>query len=242
MCYILRDVMKIITTKTISEQITEILKERIISSQLKPGTRIDIATLVEEFGTSRTPIRDALNRLIAKGLVEVSPRVGFYVKYLSVEEIEEICELRKLIEIHALTKAIIEDTDQKYLKTLLEKVKESGRQYTASQSRVLFDETDRELHVWIVKSSGNRYIEKTFNEIFDLVNLIRHTHQRVLPSVEEHINIIQSLLQKNLEEAVKALEYHLDQVKAWSIKAMGSGEEDHLRQEKTSRRFQGATG
>jgi DNA-binding GntR family transcriptional regulator len=84
----------------------EQIKEAILKIQFAPGTQLQIETLVAELGTSRTPIREALLRLEKDGLVRVVPRVGFFVKEFTYRDLEELYEVRELLESRAVKNAV----------------------------------------------------------------------------------------------------------------------------------------
>src|ERR1700733_15180455 len=77
------------------------LRERILMGHLMPGSEIRQELLARQFGTSRVPIREALSRLQAEGLITLRPRRGFAVTSLNQDEIIEIFELRMVVEEHA---------------------------------------------------------------------------------------------------------------------------------------------
>ena len=92
--------------KSLVDRLEEIISEKILGAELKLAQKINVVELKTEFGTSVTPIRDALNRLTQRGLVTISPRVGYYVKNLTIKDIEDVYNLRGILEIGALEKAI----------------------------------------------------------------------------------------------------------------------------------------
>ena len=80
------------------EQVAERLRNRIFAHELAPGTWIDEQSLAEEYGISRTPMREALKVLAAEGLVTLRPRRGCYVTELSEQDLDEIFSLMALLE------------------------------------------------------------------------------------------------------------------------------------------------
>ena len=82
------------------------LRESIISGALAPGVLLRQTELAEEFGTSRIPVREALNSLQAEGLVQIEPNRGAYVTTLSADELRELFDLRVLLEADALRRAV----------------------------------------------------------------------------------------------------------------------------------------
>jgi DNA-binding GntR family transcriptional regulator len=82
------------------------LRQSIISGALAPGMLLRQTELAEEFGTSRIPVREALNSLQAEGLVQIEPNRGAYVTTLSADELREIFDLRVMLETEALRRAV----------------------------------------------------------------------------------------------------------------------------------------
>lgn len=85
-------------TKTIRKRIYEHLREQLLNGEIAPPEHLIEAKIAKELGTSRTPVREALHSLELEGLIESIPRVGYVVKPISEEEVEEICEIRMAIE------------------------------------------------------------------------------------------------------------------------------------------------
>src|SRR5262245_37476772 len=79
----------------------ERLRAMILSGELQAGQALRQEEIARQLGVSRLPIREALNRLATEGLVELKPRRGFYVASLDVDEIEDIFDMRALLEAHA---------------------------------------------------------------------------------------------------------------------------------------------
>jgi len=210
--------MKVIN-KSLSEQIVDIIKEKIINLELKPGQKINLDRLAKEYQTSRMPVRDALNKLAEKKLVEANPRRGYFVVNLSEEQVVKICDLRKLLEMFALKTSIF-TIEKDEIENLLEETEKAHHIYTATRDRVSFDKTDKKLHWLIVSQCNNEYLDKMFAEIFDLVNVVRHLQHRIEDAFQEHLNLIEAMLKKDLNSSLDFLEYHLDKVKKSTRKAV----------------------
>jgi DNA-binding GntR family transcriptional regulator len=86
-------------------RVRDLLEEAILEGELKPGERLRAEALAQRFGTSRTPIREALLQLEAHGLVEVEPNRGAVVKTFDREDLRDLYEVRALIEPHAAARA-----------------------------------------------------------------------------------------------------------------------------------------
>src|SRR4051794_32659071 len=86
-------------------RVRDLLEEAILEGELKPGERLRAEALAQRFGTSRTPIREALLQLEAHGLVEVEPNRGAVVKTFDRDDLRDLYEVRALIEPHAAARA-----------------------------------------------------------------------------------------------------------------------------------------
>ncbi|HTU68813.1 MAG TPA: GntR family transcriptional regulator [Candidatus Baltobacteraceae bacterium] len=102
---------------TIEDRIAEGLRERILSGKLRPGERLRQAEIAEQFSASHIPVREALRRLNAEGLVSIESRRGAVVSQLSQRELEEIIRLRQLLEVELLTQAIPKMTDEDFARS-----------------------------------------------------------------------------------------------------------------------------
>jgi DNA-binding GntR family transcriptional regulator len=85
-------------SKTIRRRIYEYLREQLLNGEIPPRQHLTEAKIANEIGTSRTPVREAFHSLELEGLIESIPRVGYVVKSISEQEVEEICEIRMAIE------------------------------------------------------------------------------------------------------------------------------------------------
>ena len=83
---------------TLAEFLHKELRERILDGSLPGGSQLAQVDLAEQYGVSRTPIRETLARLDREGLVERRPRRGYIVATIEIAQIEEVCELRRFIE------------------------------------------------------------------------------------------------------------------------------------------------
>lgn len=92
--------------KTIREKAYEFLRERLLDGDILPDERLVESRIAAQIGTSRTPVREALHNLELEGLLKAIPRVGYVVRAMSEEDLEEICEIRAAIESLAAKRAV----------------------------------------------------------------------------------------------------------------------------------------
>ena len=207
--------------QTIVGKIYAELKEKTINQQIKLNQRISIKEIAEDFGISQTPIREALNRLIKDELVEYKLRRGYYVIRLSCKDLEEIYDLRKLIEVYALEQGMMRETIdkdlfQKYLQDSIEMQKEA----IEPKKPLKYCIADRELHLSIVKSSLNEKLYKIYMRMYPFVSISQQLDPLYERSLNEHILLIKAILAKNILEAKKILKTHINNCKCDGIESL----------------------
>jgi len=201
------------------EQIYDILRERITNLNMKPGARINIQELAEEFDVSPTPIKDALKKLSQKGLVTTKSGKGYYVVSLSPEKLNEIYDLRKMFESYAL-KAAIENIPAEKLYELRKEMEDLKQEMSEEEKDIKFYQKDQMLHLEIIRNSNNEMLEEFYRQIYNLVKISQHLYKTTEESLEEHMAIVKAMLEKNLGKARKALEAHIDHARDKAIRAL----------------------
>ena len=203
------------TSKTIRRRIYNFLREQLLSGEIQPHQHLIEAKIAQEIGTSRTPVREALHSLELEGLIESIPRVGYVVRPISEEEVEEICEIRGAIEGLAARWAM--EKDHKKL------VVELGKNISISEHKVAkgdlgtFVDMDAQFHEIISKFSGSRRLLELAQTLRR--HMLRYRIQsiysvdNVLRAIEGHKGILRAMEKRNFEEVNKAIRYHMEQVK-----------------------------
>jgi DNA-binding GntR family transcriptional regulator len=198
---------------SLAEQVYEVLRQRIIDLEIKPGEKINVRQLEEEFEVSQAPIRDALQRLASEGLVRIEPRVGYFAIRLSAKDVKDIYCMRKLFELYALRGAItkiprseLENLYQETTFLLQEELPEASL-----KERI--DRTDYKLHQeLIIGSSENRLFQAFTARIASLTAITMHLSKRPKEALKEHLTLIEALMRRDLAAAEAALKLHLDNV------------------------------
>lgn len=198
--------------ESLSAQISQEIRNRIINVEIAQGEQIDVNNLEKEFGVSRAPVREALQSLADEGLVEVKPRVGYFAVELTPKQVKDISEMRKLLENYALEKSLkkISTEELESLKEKSLKMKKNGQSDEAL--RVMFDETDERLHGILINEAENALLKDFAERIHNLIGLTRHLNQRIHAAIEEHIELLEAMINNDLQKAKKALNIHLDNV------------------------------
>jgi DNA-binding GntR family transcriptional regulator len=198
------------------EQAYDYLYNAIIKHQMRPGTSIIEQEVSNVLGISRTPIRESLNRLESEGLVRHIKGRGTFVTEVTLQDVEEILELREIMEIRALHNAWSRISDKE-----LEEQEQILMRLDVNSSEDQFYDSDRKLHELIVLYSGNQRLViflKTINtQIERLRQIALYSPGREEESRKEHLAIIRCLKQRNYHEAENQLRNHIQNVKINTI-------------------------
>jgi len=203
-------------------KVYDLLKEEILTGEIKLGQRLNIRKLSEELGISPTPVRDALLALSSDGLVRVIPRVGFFVTEIDEQYVNEVIESRIMVEAFCINKYFEEIKNSPEL--LL--IKEEIEKVNETKDREIFDDSDKRLHMMIVKSSLNKTIVDFYEKLWDRIDLIRHLNKRYLDSNEEHLVIIDNILTNKKEDSINSLLRHIENVRSETLKNLNIAKGD----------------
>ena len=184
--------------------ILDYLKGRILNFSLLPGVKISDEETAKVFGTSRSPVREALNRLVEQGLVEYRPNRGFTVKVFTRKEVADYYVLREALECLAVRLAT-QSMDREKIKSL----KDLLATYPAimkTQDIVRFNEFDERFHNLIALYSNNVALHRALQNLHGIIRVIRrYDHIRVgsfQDTFEEHQLILKHMVRKDIERAV----------------------------------------
>ncbi len=199
----------------LTEEIYQIIKEQILNHELAPGTKINIDKLSRELEVSNIPIREVLSRFSTEGLVKVVPFKGVFVTKMTIRDLDEIFELRTHLEVLALEKSILLIPDDE-----LNKLEEQFKSMNVKEIKKELNlesvmKMNEDIHGLILKYCGNEtlkrsvtgYIERIQRYISFIYEDIEESYYDL--EYQEHYNIIDKLINKNVDEAKEALRYHL---------------------------------
>lgn len=213
------------TKETLADTICRKIRRDIIAHELIPGQKINVKELAARYGTSETPVKLALNRLISEKIIENFPRHGMKVKSIDEEEAREIFELRLMMDLY-YTKEIIEAVHMnKLLRNALEKnVEEHFALINNAENEDSIDHyvenyrKDFEFHELYLKCTGNRKLVEMYHSInpFIYSNYIfrRQSGEKDLAGVEEHRKIVDAILERDEEKLRAALREHMEHAAA----------------------------
>jgi GntR family transcriptional regulator, rspAB operon transcriptional repressor len=204
-----------INKQTISDQIYEIIKKQIIENEISPGSKINVEEVQNKYKISKTPLKDALNKLEYEGLVTVKTRSGTYVSTPTKDEIVQVYDLRLAIEWMAIQLSTPHIPEEKLL-DLKKRVIEAEKQIFEGNYHPFFD-TDVEIHKIIFDYSGNKYIQRVKDMIDTHIHWFRILgatgKQRPYKSSIRHREILDAMLDRDVNLAAELLKTHIKEVK-----------------------------
>ena len=198
-------------TKGISQGVYDVLKSKILSCELVAGRRLDLAQISSQLGVSRTPVKDALQRLSVQDLVEIHPRRGTVVTNVTPQGVREIFEVREALERKAcdLISGNLKRETVEVLRDL------NRRMFEPSFRFVDHAVLDGEFHRLIIEAPGNRQLVRVYSELKAHILLARvHYHSTTwrnnsASTTAEHGNIIEALAEGRSEDANRWMQVHL---------------------------------
>lgn len=209
---------------SLNSQAYDIIKSKIINEELPSGTRLVASKIADEFGISRTPLRDAIRKLTEEGLVVCSENKGYYVFKPTLKDIEEIFEIRQMIDIAAATKLVKEilPVDEKARARLLDFRKSIENDVGSSK----FIKSDEDFHDLLVSLSGNKRLREMYaslrDQTFSFRQITAHDEKRIKRAVDCHRRIFMGIMELNLDMAIEAIIEHIDNSKHDAMKDFSS--------------------
>lgn len=198
--------------RSVPPQVYEVLREKILTLQLEPGESINERWLADWLGVSRTPIREAINRLSANGLIAIVPNVGTSVSLINVAKVKEFNLIRTSLEsmIVRLAAERFDDRAARVLHDLID------RQIATLAGPDLIENIviDTEFHRAIAEVSGLTATWTILQHVMDEILRVRHLSVR-LPRplrepIDEHLVILAALKTKDPDRCEGAMRAHLD--------------------------------
>ncbi len=194
------------------QAVAEQLRQRIFSRELSPGSWIDELKLAQDYGISRTPLREALKVLAAEGLVTMKVRRGAYVTEVSEQDLADVYHVLALLESDAAglvaRQASTEElAELEALHTELVAAAEQG-----SIGRARFFAINEQFHFRLLDIARNRWSRQLSADLRKVMKLNRHHSLlktgRIRDSLAEHQTLMQALLSRDADASVRAMQVH----------------------------------
>ena len=200
----------------LAEQVYATLKAQIHDFQLVAGDRFSEADLGNRLGVSRTPVREALFRLRNEGFLDVEPKLGWFVKPIDFGKLEQLYDLRIVLELASVLRLCTRTEDPPELDALKDiwLVPVAERLTDARQVGA----NDEQFHATLVRAAGNDEMARVHWDVTERIRIIRRLDftrpDRIEATYTEHAKILRAVIQRKADQAQLLLKTHIDQSKA----------------------------
>ncbi len=204
----------VVESGTLADQAYGQLKRMIFDFALMPGERCSESELAQRLAISRTPLRQALQRLEREGFVQVMSKIGWQVAPLDFDVFDELYDLRVLIECHAASRlASVQPSEALLALAAVWQVPEATR----LSDGAAVGQLDEAFHSQLVQACGNREMARVHRQITDRIRIIRRLDftksARVAATYDEHSQILRAIGRCRGDEAQRLLRAHIEQSK-----------------------------
>jgi DNA-binding GntR family transcriptional regulator len=202
------------------------IQQLLLSGKLEAGNSLSEQLLARDLGSSRTPVREAMNQLAAEGLLEQNPSGGMIVAQLGREDIIELYELREALEVYAVGKIArtpLQPVDRDRLQALIEEISGFRKELEKTKRDALDDAQmhrflacDLGFHALLMSLAFNSRMQKSMNETRLLISIFairRRGHgKETLANIQKyHQNILNAIVRQDKESAMRELAEHIQE-------------------------------
>jgi len=201
-----------IPRSTFASIVTERLRAAIVNGSLKAGSQLSEVELADNFGVSRGPVREALQRLIQEGLLLSEPHRGVFVPVLTNDDVLDIYLAREALESAAIRSIVANNTSAAASQALDEFVTQMEEAEAAGDWEAV-GIFDLEFHVALVEASGSQRLQRMFSTVISETRLclgVLTTADARADLVQEHRQICDLMQEGKTEQALAVLGKHFD--------------------------------
>jgi len=217
---VVRDI-SLVSHPDLSARAYEVIRDAILTGQLAPGSRLNNLELARSLGVSATPVKDALNRLVAERLVAEVTRKGYFVTSFSIRDVAETLDVRLILELTAAERAItlIQPAQMVALGRLASEMERMVEAAGVEGLDVIdFMRRDSAFHALTVSAGGNRHLAEIYaglNAHLSAVRVVFAAHlatRRGEITLQEHRAIVDAFEARSLPALKLALSAHVQSV------------------------------
>ncbi len=201
-----------LSPRALYEDVAELLRQRIFSRELAPGSWIDELKIAEAYGISRTPLREALKVLAAEGLVTMKVRRGAYVTEVSERDLADVYHLLGLLESDAAGVVATSATEDqiKELQNLHQELEAAAK--PDAENRKVFFEVNERFHMTLLALANNRWRDQMVADLRKVMKLNRHNSLlksgRIEESLKEHRALMAAIAGRKPTLAMQRMQEH----------------------------------
>lgn len=213
--------MKLKIPENLTQQAYRSIRDEIITGRIDGQQHFTEAYFANRYGISKSPIREALNRLESEGLIRIIPRRGAFVRDFSIHDVEEIYELREVLEELVVRNAVL---DPKTLARLRE-IAHSAQSYLEKNDKPNYIRRDAAFHTTLAKASTNSRLRKMIEGMHNQMLILRRQTFELTgqSSIKQHLRIVDALEKDDRNTAAKLMVEHIRAVRKRLV--------DHLKEQ-----------
>jgi DNA-binding GntR family transcriptional regulator len=201
-----------LSPRALYEEVAELLRQRIFSHELAPGSWIDELKIAEAYGISRTPLREALKVLAAEGLVTMKVRRGAYVTEVSDRDLADVYHLLSLLESDAagMAASLATEAQLQELQAIHTALETAANPEAPDRER--FFEINERFHMRLLEIADNRWRNQMVADLRKVMKLNRHNSLlktgRVNESLQEHRALMAALTARDAPQTRQRMQDH----------------------------------
>lgn len=201
---------------SLREQALEVVRQALVSGEIRPGDIYSAAALANRLGVSSSPVREAMLTLVHHGLLEPVRNRGYRVVAMSEQDLDEVYELRLLVEVPGTLKAAAQatDADLTRLSSLAEEIEDAAKDGDVTR----FLDADRRFHLDLLGLCGNRRLVDSVATLRDQTRLYGleklADSGRLVDSAREHRDILAAMADHDTDRLDEIIRAHLRHVRA----------------------------
>jgi DNA-binding GntR family transcriptional regulator len=200
----------------LADQVYARLKAQLLAFERVPGDRFSETELGAQLGVSRTPVREALLRLRNEGLLDVDPRSGWFVRPIDFVRLEQLYDLRVVLEAACVTRLCTQAEPAPELDALKTIWLVPAAERSADGAQV--GAWDEDFHATLVRAAGNAEMARVHGDVTEHIRIVRRLDftrpDRIDATYAEHAKILRAVMQRKPDQALLLLRSHVEQSKA----------------------------
>lgn len=204
---------------SLRQQVAHALRAALVAGEMRPGVLYSAPVLAEKFGVSATPVREAMLDLATEGLVEAVRNKGFRVTELSNQDLDEITQIRMLIEVPTVAEVARRCDDK--MKTAVEALREVAREIetlAVERDLIRYVEVDRQFHLSLLALAGNSHLVEVVRQLRARSRLyglhVLADRGQLATSAHEHEQLVDLVLSGDVAGATTLMRQHIGHVRS----------------------------
>ncbi|MFZ5944755.1 MAG: GntR family transcriptional regulator [Bacillota bacterium] len=205
--------------KSLSNIVVDYIRNKILLSEYKEGDHVLESEVASALGISRAPVREGIKELVSQGLIKTIPRKGNYVVKLNQDDLQEIFDIRLLLESSVIetliNKKLLKDSDFEVLNKYIEGMITISHEDAPENDRInRINEKDTEFHQYLWLKSGSQRKFKILSDLYSQLRMAMIIDTRQTGNLDrtakDHLNIVKTLKQGDIKGCKKALRDHIE--------------------------------